>query len=115
MEITEIMEVLECLAQGNDPETGEVLAEMAPACEPRAIRALFGALQLLRTQPKRRGNSGKAWQVEDEARLAAGHAAGKSTAELGKDLQRSRGAVTARLVRLGLVDESEVGPLRYAV
>lgn len=115
MEISEVVQVLEELASGNVPDNGKPLADNDPACQPRAIRALFVALELLREQSKRPRNSGKSWAVEDEARLAAGHAAGKSASELGKELRRSGKAVTARLLRLGLIDESEAGPLRFAL
>ena len=57
-------------------------------------------------------NRGKPWTADEEARAHAAWAAGDDAADIGRALGRSRGAVMARLVRLGLVDEAEAG-LRY--
>ena len=50
---------------------------------------------------KRYPNHLAKWTEADDARLVERHRAGASLAELGKDLGRSTGAVTARLVKLG--------------
>lgn len=64
-----------------------------------------------RPGPARRG---QAWTEEDEAVVRDGFAANESAAVLGERLGRSRGAVLARMVRLGLVPPEEAG-LRYPV
>ncbi len=50
---------------------------------------------------------GKVWTAEEEERVRAGWTAGDDAAEIGRELKRSRAAVTARLVLLGLMDEAE--------
>lgn len=64
-----------------------------------------------RPQSTRRG---KPWTADEEARLAAAHEGGATPAELAELFQRSKGAVNARLVRLGLLEEATAG-LRYPV
>lgn len=119
MDPKELVEVLTELAHGRDPDTGEDLAtadDLATTedmVQPRAIRALFAALALAEERARKPTNFGRPWQVEDEARLAAGHAAGQSPAELAAVVGRSKNSVSARLVKLGLLDASEVSGLRY--
>jgi len=57
-------------------------------------------------------NRGRAWLPEEEERLRAAWTAGDDATEIARAIGRSRGAVMARLVRMGLVDEAEAG-LRY--
>ena len=115
MHLTEVIEVMEELAMGRDPDTGELLEADSSLLQPRAIRALFVALDVLRVRARRGARAGQPWTVEEEARLAAAHAAGKSVKECARVVQRSAAAVTARLVKLGLVDEAEAKGLRYPV
>ncbi len=115
MEIKDIIEVIEQLADGLEPGTGEALPADGPMQEVTAARALHGALHILREQARKPPNAGRPWKVEDEARLAAGHAAGKEPAELARVVGRSKGSVLARLVKLGLVDASAATGLRYPV
>ncbi len=61
--------------------------------------------------PARRG---KAWTEEEEGILREGFEAAEPPAELARRVGRTKGAVTARLVRLGLISEEEAG-LRYPV
>lgn len=103
MEFKEMIELLEALTEGADPS------------EPRAREALQEAIGIVKERARRPRNSGSKWRVEDEARLAAGHASGKEVPELAHLLGRTPMSVRARLVRLGLLDREEAGNLRYAV
>lgn len=85
--------------------------------EPAAAPAGAFAADLGEEQPaasRRPGpaNRGKPWTAEEEERAHAAWSAGDDAADIARALGRSRGAVMARLVRLGLVDEAEAG-LRY--
>jgi hypothetical protein len=64
-----------------------------------------------RPGPARRG---RAWTEDEEARLRVGFTAGEEPKALASELGRTPGAVRARLVVLGLLDEAEAG-LRYPV
>lgn len=59
-----------------------------------------------------RGRRGLPWTQEEEVRAATAYHAGDDVHEIAVSLDRSRGAVLARLVQLGLVDESEAA-LRF--
>ncbi len=57
--------------------------------------------------PARVGTSrrGKLWTDEEEQRLLSAWDAGENPSEIARALERGRGAVTARLFRLGRIDE----------
>ena len=116
MNATEAKQVIEVLASGIDPETGEVLADSSPLNNPHVIRALFlasKALDLLASQPKprtkpaRAANTGKAWTQEEEQQLATGFHAGTAVAVLAKTHERTNGAIRSRLIRMGLLQDEE--------
>ena len=114
---TEAQQVIDVLASGVDPETGEVLPAGSPLNSPHVIRALFLASRALQLQaaapakpsPKPKAakpagtptNAGTAWTDEEANRLAAAFDAGADVAQLARDHQRSTGAIRARLIRLG--------------
>jgi hypothetical protein len=67
------------------------------------------------TRPAARNpRRGQAWSAEDEEHLKSAFADGISLTAVAASLGRSEGALRARLVRLGLMDESEAG-LRFPV
>lgn len=120
----EAKQVIEVLAKGIDPATGEVLPEDSPLNSPHVIRALFLAAKALELQAGKRersasastttkppatkpANAGKAWTEDESQRLAAAFNAGASVADLVKVHQRTTGAITSRLVKLGLMQPSE--------
>jgi len=61
-----------------------------------------------------RARRGKPWTTDEEAYIRAGFEAAEPPAALGRRIGRSAGAVTARLVVLGLLSAEEAG-LRYPV
>ena len=112
MELQQARAVLETLAQGIHPVTGELMDAYGPYNEPTVIRALFTVAQALnggeRKAPKdpaeRRPaapNQGKPWAAEDDAKLDAAFAAGADLKPLAQELGRTTFALEARLVKLG--------------
>jgi hypothetical protein len=105
----EAKQVIEVLAGGIDPATGEVLAEDNPINNPHVIRALFLAAKALelqankrvRPQPVNPTNAGKSWTEAEDQQLAHAFDAGTAVAELARTHQRTSGAITSRLIRLG--------------
>lgn len=59
-----------------------------------------------------RPNAGRPWTSAQDAELAARWTAGETARVLSRDLGRSPGAIAARLVRLGLVDDRAEARLR---
>jgi len=129
MERDQALRVLNALANGVHPVTGEVFPADSPYQSPDTVRALFEAVRCLEgsnpTPPQptvQKENTGSVpantfvrWTQQEEQRLVAGFDAGKSTAELAKLHNRSRAAVEARLLKLGKIDASALTvQLRYS-
>ena len=118
MEKQAAMHIIQALAQGIDPHTGETFPADSPYQHPETVRALFQAAQALAEssgeQPRSsRGapeNAGKPWSDEEDRMLAAAFDSGQAIAELAERHRRSRVAIQARLVRLGKIEPSAQGP-----
>ena len=116
MDTSEAIKIVEALAKGVDPTTGELFEESSPYNHPSVIRALFLALKALE-QVKDRGRrdrglpdkAGTPWSAEEDQRLLEAFDQGIDVNELAERHCRTRGAIAARLVRLGRITErSEV-------
>jgi hypothetical protein len=130
MEKEQALRVLNALANGVHPATGEKFAADSPYQHPDTVRALFEAMRAVEggtaaapapaaqgrkpAQAMPESGSGSRWTGEEEQRLAAAFDAGKTVDELARAHNRSRAGIEARLVRLGKMDASAVTtPLRY--
>ena len=112
MEIQAARQIIDTLAQGVHPVTGEVMPDDSPYNAPPVIRALVAASRALegkrkvsdrtervaRVQPS---NQGKPWSPEDDVRLEAAYTAGADMKLLAQELGRSHFGVESRLVKLG--------------
>lgn len=105
----EAKQIIDVLAAGVDPATGEVLPEDNALNSSHVIRALFiasKALERMMAKPARPsaaapGKAGKSWSEDEDQRLLAGFDDGTPVATLALAHERSSGAITSRLVRLG--------------
>ena len=127
MEREQALRILNALASGVHPATGEKFAADSPYQHPDTVRALFEAMRavegggaqtptpaLERKPALPQSGSGSRWSGEEEQRLASAFDSGRTVDELARAHQRSRAAIEARLVRLGRLDASAVtSPLRY--
>jgi hypothetical protein len=125
MEKEQTLRILNALANGVHPATGEKFAADGPYQHPDTVRALFEAMRAVEgaaaASPAVAGKpafpqsgAGSRWSAEEEERLAGGFDAGRTVDELARAHNRSRAAIEARLVRLGKLDASAVtSPLRY--
>jgi hypothetical protein len=105
---TEARQIIEVLASGVDPATGEVMPDDSPLSSPHVIRALFLAAKALEQVGSKSahsaaapGNAGKSWSEDEDERLVAAFDAGTPVAALARAHDRSAGAITSRLIRLG--------------
>lgn len=114
MEAERAVPILRALAEGVDPFTGEVVDDHNPLQNPECIRALFAAVEALQGRVSDRNkraeeNSdltnrvGKPWDEREDGELTERFDAGWNVADLAKHHQRTRGAIRARLVRLGKI------------
>jgi hypothetical protein len=107
MELQTAREIVDTLARGIHPVSGEVMPEDSPYNEPQVIRALFTVSQALGSaapaKPRRElpPNAGKPWSPDDDSRLAAAFDAGQTLDQLPAAFGRTRHSVEARLVKLG--------------
>jgi hypothetical protein len=114
MELQAARQIIDTLAQGVHPVTGEVMPDDSPYNAPPVIRALVAASRALEGKPKPKaadrtervarvqpGNQGKPWSAEDDARLEAAYAAGADLKLVAQELGRSHFGVESRLVKLG--------------
>ena len=113
MEIDRAKELLQQMANGVDPLTGEILPEQHLYNQPDIIRTLHMAINALEKESKPKlplsKNAGKPWPAEDDNTLCQLYDSGMSTKELAEHFQRSRGAITSRLVRLGKMSAERQG------
>lgn len=112
MDISQAREIIEALANGVDPITGEVFSKNHSFNDPDIIRALFVATEELKKAEKRSNrkqpeNAGKPWNEELDNELKSMFLAGKSKKEICDHFARTSGAIAARLVRLGLIQSRD--------
>jgi hypothetical protein len=102
-------QIIDVLAVGVDPVTGEVLSEDNPLNDPQVIRALFiaaKALERMIAKPARHASAvpakaGESWSEDENRNLLAGFDAGTPVTVLARTHERTSGAITSRLIRLG--------------
>ena len=112
MELQAARQIIDTLAQGIHPVTGEVMPEDSPYNAPPVIRALFAVSQALEGEPpvpaaspkpRREAptNAGKPWHPHEDEKLDAAWAAGADLKLIAQELGRTLFGVQARLVKLG--------------
>ena len=114
MELRNAQQIIETLAQGIHPVTGEVMPDDSPYNAPPVIRALFAVSQALNGVPQPPAkevraraasavNAGKPWAEDDDAVLLAGFDKGDDFKVLADALGRTRFGIEQRLIKLGKV------------
>ena len=106
MDINRAKEIISALAEGIDPMTGEVLPNHHVCNQGEVVRAFYVALNTMGTKQKKQQpeNAGKPWSAEDESQLKELFENGTPTKEIGRLMKRSAGAITSRLVLMGLAN-----------
>lgn len=128
MEQQQTLRILNALANGIHPATGERFSADSPYQHPDTVRALFTAVRALEgggapaaaaagtdVKPALPQNGpGSRWTPEEEQRLAAAFDAGRTVAELARLHSRSLAGIEARLLKLGKIDAATLTTqLRY--
>ena len=106
----ESKQLIEYLAKGIDPITGEVLPNESPYNNPDIIRALFLAVKALEYLERREQRerslpslAGKPWSEGEDQDLIAEFNAGIKVAVIASKHQRTKGAINSRLAKLGKI------------
>ena len=108
MDIIRAKEILEILADGVNPLTGEVLPDSDSCNQVEVVRAIHAVLKHIDLEPEKPKrpqpeNAGKPWTEEDEEILSRMFDTGCTKKEICNHFQRSQWAIAARLVRLGKI------------
>ncbi len=110
MEVETAKKLLTVLANGINPITGEVLPETDSCNQVEIVRALYTVTEeidknirgLGRPKPE---NTGKRWTDAEDEELVKEHRGGAKISELARIHKRTRNSITARLIRLGEIDD----------
>lgn len=110
MDPSEALRIIQALADGVDPHTGEVFPDDSPYQHPQVLRALFSAVRALERLEERKrrekrlpDNAGKPWNEGEDKVLCEGFDAGLTIAQLAQNHRRTEGAIQSRLEKLGKV------------
>ena len=111
MEQAQALAVVRSLANGVDPETGEVFPPESAYQRPHVVRALYEAAAALermerfeRRKAQMPAKTGEAWTEDEDRKLLAGFDAGRALQELAAAHERTMGAVRARLLKYGRIN-----------
>lgn len=118
METRDALRVIQSLADGVNPHTGELFSEDSPYQHPQVVRALFaavGALQRLEDRQRREQrlpeHAGKPWDAAEDTQLSESFDAGMTVTQLAQQHRRTEGAIQLRLEKIGKTPASR--PARF--
>lgn len=108
MDETRALSIVSALANGVNPQTGEVFPADSPFQSAEITRALYVAVRALQAQPARRrsdvpANAGKPWSDSEDAELLKAFDRGASLAGLAQAHARTVTGIQARLEKHGRV------------
>jgi hypothetical protein len=119
MHLESALPIVKALADGINPVTGEQYPEGSPYAEPRAMRALFSAIDLMQREVEKErrrerlpSNFGKPWNEGEDRAVVEAFDAGVALPELARRHARTQGSIRLRLEKLGKIPPS--GDARYA-
>lgn len=108
MEQAQALAIVRSLADGVDPESGEVFPPESTYQRPQVVRALYAAAEALerserfdRRKAQLPPKTGEPWLEEEDRKLLAAFDAGSPLAELATAHQRTQTGIRARLVKYG--------------
>jgi hypothetical protein len=111
MDKAQALAVIRSLANGVDPESGEVFPPESVYQRPQTVRALYEAAAALermerfeRRQAQLPAKTGEPWTEDEDRKLLAAFDAGRALQELAAAHQRTMGAVRARLLKYGRIN-----------
>src|SRR5712664_327494 len=100
MDSAQALAVVRSLANGVDPESGEVFPAESPYQRPQTVRALYEAATALerierfdRRKAQMPPKTGEPWTEEEDRKLLSAFDAGRALNEIAESHQRTMGAV----------------------
>ena len=111
MQLEAALPIVRALADGINPVTGELYPDQSPYAEPRALRALYSAVDLMQKEidrEKRRerlpANFGKPWTEEEDRVLTAAFDSGLVLRDIAHKHARTLSSIRLRLEKLGKIE-----------
>ena len=111
MQLDAALPIVRALADGVNPVTGEAYPEQSPYAEPRALRALYSAVDLMQKEVERErrrqllpANFGKPWTQAEDENLVAEFESQLPMIELARRHARTQSSIRLRLEKLGKID-----------
>ena len=113
MHLESALPIVKALADGVNPVTGEQYPEDSPYAEPRALRALFSAVDLMQREVEREkrrerlpANFGKPWTEGEDKTLTGEFDAGATLSDIARKHARTLSSIRLRLEKLGKITPS---------
>ena len=111
MDQGQALAIVRSLANGVDPESGEVFPPESAYQKPQVVRALYEASTALerverfdRRRQQMPPKTGEPWTEDEDRKLLAAFDAGRALQELAQAHERTMGAVRARLLKYGRIN-----------
>ncbi len=111
MQLQSALPIVRALADGINPLTGEAFSDDCPYSEPRTLRALFSAVELMEREVEREkrrerlpANFGKPWTEGEDHELTSAFDSGLTLGELARKHARTLGSIRLRLEKLGKIE-----------
>lgn len=111
MQLESALPIVRALADGVNPVTGEAYPDHSPYAEPRTLRALYSAVDLMQKEVEREkrrerlpANFGKPWTEGEDKLLAAEFDGGVPMGEIARKHQRTQSSIRLRLEKLGKIE-----------
>ena len=115
MQLEMALPIVRALADGVDPMTGAVFSDNSPYAEPRTLRALFAAVEILEKEVQREkrrdrlpANFGKPWTETEDKTVISEFDAGLPLNDIARKHQRTQSSVRLRLEKLGRIEPAAV-------
>ena len=110
MNLQTALPMLRALADGVDPNTGSVFGDDSPYAEPRTLRALFAAVDLMEREVEREkrreklpANFGKPWTESEDKELRQRFENGDELQSIARAQSRTISSCRLRLEKMGLL------------
>ena len=113
MQLQNALPIIRALADGVDPHSGAVFEDTTPYAEPKTLRALFSAVELMEREVEREkrrerlpANFGKPWSESEDRTLTAEFDAGIPMPDMARKHARTHSSIRLRLEKLGKIEPS---------
>jgi hypothetical protein len=110
MQIEAALPIVRALADGVNPITGEAYPDTSPYAEPRTLRALYAAVDIMDREVEREkrklrlpANFGKPWTEGEDATLVAEFDSAVPMPEMARRHARTQSSIRLRLEKLGKI------------